>query len=371
MNWTRAIKYIVAFVIFCAAVEMSARIDDWIRYDAPFWGPYKAQRLRTWDSDGIRTNVPGSRFEKWQNDSLGFRGPEIAVAKKNGIRRIVCLGASESYGLYESQGMEWPAQMGAMLDSSRFEVINAATVGLPMTQYIQYFDKYVAKLDPDFAILYIEPASYVAARQRAINNPEKKTSSEVRSLQAGVGSVSIRDRLRTLPKLMIAIKQFFPTSIIAEYDRKDAIKNVEAAERQYLNGHEALDDVPADCLNDYRNDIEAIVEHLREHGVSVILCTYPSLLDENKIDEYFTTYMEGRRFVVELSLQGFARSVHELNSQNRLAADELGVPLVDMESVVPKNKDYFADNVHYTNKGAELVARTMADYISLNFGMEQ
>jgi hypothetical protein len=37
-------------------------------------------------------------------------------------------------------------------------------------------------------------------------------------------------------------------------------------------------------------------------------------------------------------------------------ARELGVALADVEEAMPKTSEYFADYVHYTDRGAELVA---------------
>ncbi len=364
--WSRLAKYTVAIIIFCVTVEIIARGDDWISYDAPWWGAYTAQRLRTWDADSIRVNVPNARFEKWQNNNLGFRGSDIEVVKKDGCRRIICIGASESYGLYENKGMEWPAQMGRLLENDTYEVINAATVGLAVKQFVPYINKYVKQLKPDVAILFIEPTSYVAARQREINHPEKKSSNEILNLQAGISLPPIKDHLRSLSKFTIAVKQFMPESIHQAYCRRDALKKVEAAERHYLNGNAPLDDVPFECLSEYRGDIEVLIERFRDEGITPILCTYPTLLAEDKTDEYFTTFMEGRRFVVELSIEGMICSVDELNEQNRQIAGDLGIPLVDLANLIPRNKEYFADNVHYTDKGACLVARTMADHIKNN-----
>lgn len=91
----------IVLLFFLLTIEVCARIDDAVRYGAPLWGPYSADQLRSRDLDGIPHNVPGASFQKWHNDSYGFRGTEIAPKPHRETIRVVCLGASESYGLYE------------------------------------------------------------------------------------------------------------------------------------------------------------------------------------------------------------------------------------------------------------------------------
>ncbi|MCK5127038.1 MAG: hypothetical protein KAR42_12360 [candidate division Zixibacteria bacterium] len=362
-------NYVIAILLFCIFVEVTARLDDWIKHDAPFESTYTARRLRTWDDEGIRVNISNGGFEKWKNNSHGFRGPEIDIEKPANITRIVCLGASESYGLYESPDHEWPAQMRQELNGDSYEVINAATVGLPMTQYIQYLEKYVLKFSPDAIVLYIEPASYVAARQRAINNPEIKSSSPTATAQAGFSMSMIKESFRTVPKLQRAIKQFLPVSVMNEYYRKDALKKIEISEKRYLNGNAPLERVTADCLEDYRKDLIEVIEFLKSNNCQALLCTYPSLISGGvkEKEEHMTIFLEARRFVVELTLEGMSDAAIQLNDVSRSVAEETGTLLIELENVVPRDKDHFADNVHYTDAGAEVVARTMAQFIQSNF----
>jgi hypothetical protein len=57
-----------------------------------------------------------------------------------------------------------------------------------------------------------------------------------------------------------------------------------------------------------------------------------------------------------LSVKGLIEAAREFNFQIEAVARELGVVFVDNASVVPRNIDCFGVNVHYTSKGARLVA---------------
>lgn len=53
----------------------------------------------------------------------------------------------------------------------------------------------------------------------------------------------------------------------------------------------------------------------------------------------------------------------EFNKTTREAAMSCGALLVDLEPYLPKETEYMYDDVHYTVKGAEQVARKVLDAI--------
>jgi hypothetical protein len=78
------------------------------------------------DSNGIPYNIPNTQYKKWKINSLGFRGKEIDLEKKKEQIRIMCFGSSETLGVHETEGKEWPSQIGEMLKDQypEVEVIN-------------------------------------------------------------------------------------------------------------------------------------------------------------------------------------------------------------------------------------------------------
>jgi lysophospholipase L1-like esterase len=51
----------------------------------------------------------------------------------------------------------------------------------------------------------------------------------------------------------------------------------------------------------------------------------------------------------------------------RSIANEVATEFVDNYQLIPKSKKYFADNIHYTEKGARLVASNFAQCILKNY----
>lgn len=61
-------------------------------------------------------------------NSLGFRGPEREAAKPAGVKRIICLGSSNTFGAEVGDEETYPAQLQKLLDlryPGRYEVWNA------------------------------------------------------------------------------------------------------------------------------------------------------------------------------------------------------------------------------------------------------
>ena len=162
-------KKILSAILFAFAViafmEIWARIDDFIRYDAPLLANYSQESMLVLeDSIGIR-GKPNGRFEKWRLNNLGFRGANITQEKLPQVLRIVTLGASETFGIYESQDMEWPRQLEASLAKNfpdkKIEVVNVSFPGLGMESIRHYYETHVRPIDPDFVLLYSNFLAYL------------------------------------------------------------------------------------------------------------------------------------------------------------------------------------------------------------------
>lgn len=90
---------------------------------------------------------------------LGFRGKDFTAKKAPGTFRIVCLGGSTTFGLYETDETKtYPAQLEAELNrrysAPTFEVINAGTPGWSSAEDLINLAFRVLELEPDLIITY-------------------------------------------------------------------------------------------------------------------------------------------------------------------------------------------------------------------------
>src|SRR5437016_13078311 len=96
----------LAVLLVVLTLEVCARVDNYVSYGMPFFGSDSIDSLYTTDRLG-KCGLPNARYRKWKLNSLGYRGPELHP----GRQRIICIGASETFGLYEDEGQEYPRQL--------------------------------------------------------------------------------------------------------------------------------------------------------------------------------------------------------------------------------------------------------------------
>jgi hypothetical protein len=363
LAWTRYVGLVLlSGSIFVLTMEICARVDDRIKYDAPLLGTYTSARLSRRDAEGINHNIPGNHFEKWRINSLGFRGEEISLAKPEGAKRVVCMGTSETFGLYESPEKEWPSQLAKMMEGNDpFEIVNAAVVGLGLWKYVPYLRKYVLPLDPNIVILYANPFAYgVGAdafdRRQAAGGNGTDGKEKKRKISLGI----FLSYWRIIPKIKESVRGLLPHEVLRSYRLYSVKKRIAEIESVRLNGKEVLDQAPEESMVRFKQDLKRVVRFLQERDIEVVLTTYPVLLCEDNMEDYSEMFLNHRVFYIELSLAGILDVSRKADEVIEEVASESGTGFIDMGRIVPKNAEYFADNVHYTDRGAELVASKFA-----------
>jgi hypothetical protein len=159
-------------VPFVLVLETATRVEQAVRFGAPLLGAYTYDSaLYGWDQLGIRGR-PFGVYEKWALNSHGLRGPEIQSHRSPELLRIATVGASETFGLFETAGHEWPRQLEQRLrDRGRqVEVINASLAGLGLRQRLRFLEARIQRLQPDLIVLMLEYPSYVGVVRNGARN---------------------------------------------------------------------------------------------------------------------------------------------------------------------------------------------------------
>lgn len=350
----RTIARVAGHVLVAAlCLELAARLDDELSYGAPIWGRYDADAVRSADEEGLPRNLPGARFEKWRINALGFRGDLVAAVPTPGRRRIACLGTSETFGLYERERGEWPAQLGRLLRDRRVdaEVVNAAVVGLNRGNRDRYIEKYVAPLRPDVIVLYLGVLSDASYRPRE-HRPGAVAAAESAPLRELVPS------LRAPPKLKQVMWSALPEAVHDRYRAWSAARRLRRAERD-RGVRTPADALPAEAVVAFEAHLRELVLAQRARGIVPVLATYATLGAPESLHRDRLLLLEERIYHPELSDAGMTDAAARLNDAVRRVASELAVPLADADRAVPKTRQYFADYVHLTDAGAERIAETV------------
>jgi hypothetical protein len=325
------------------AAEMMARVDDAVRLGTPILASPSYSDLIIHDSLGIRGR-PFARYEKWTLNSAGFRGREITKFPSPGCVRVAVMGASETFGYYESPGKEYPAQLADSLSRRGcYEVINAAIAGMSVPAQIQLWDKWVAQFQPSIVVIYVPPVFYLG------DDPPKFPS----PTQGGPGPIPTRFAPRLLDRLHDRIE--YPEFIQRRRVKTSLAKAVAGKPDSWF-----YRDVPADRLALFRYHLDSLVSSIRARGATPVLATHamrfgdpPKKADEDLLQSW-------RKFTpraTEAVLLDFERAAA---SATRDLARERGVPLVDVAAMMTGHTEWFADFTHFDDHGASVVAGSMA-----------
>ncbi len=159
----------VSLVLCLLAVELASRVyltrfassEDFKQYAS-----YRQLRERYGPAGSMFSPHPYLGYAPTPNyvsganrhNSLGFRGPEIALPKPDGEYRIVCLGASTTY---TSHVLDFRSTYPALLQTTLHNmgddhvvVINGGTPGWTTWETLISFQFRVLDLDPDMVIIY-------------------------------------------------------------------------------------------------------------------------------------------------------------------------------------------------------------------------
>jgi hypothetical protein len=67
---------------------------------------------------------------------------------------------------------------------------------------------------------------------------------------------------------------------------------------------------------------------------------------------------------VELSDDGVIDASEKFNDSIRRMAEKQNVALIDNDHLMPKTLEYFVDYSHYTDKGAEFIAKNIHHFLN-------
>jgi lysophospholipase L1-like esterase len=335
------LRILMGIVIFALAGEMCARLDDFIAYGAPLWSPYNNQRLYERDLIGQR-GKPGARYKKWRLNSLGYRSPEL----RDGSIRIVCLGASETFGLYEADGEEYPRQLERDLNAhagkDMFQVVNAAYPGQTVATSILRVPGIIEAIHPRFVFIYPSPANYIWLPW---NHPD--TGAAPPDGGSGHFDFRIADRARS------ALKSSLPEGVQTWLRQREI--NAAAAE------YPIMDRVPDENVLRYRSDLAALVHALLSRGAQPILVTHANPFGEYPVNPDHELLTSWRKFYPMLADNGFIDMEDRMNDAMRHLAAEEHIQLIDAAREISPSRDNFADFCHFTTLGASLMASHLAD----------
>lgn len=329
--------------------EVAARLDDALFNAVPFFANPQHDDLITRDWFGRHGRAHG-QFGKWKLNSLGFRGSEMSVERTPGCARIVVMGASETFGLFESPGHEFPNLLAERLATRGcVEVVNAAVVGMTLGSMQPYWTHWLARLRPDVVLIYPSPEFYLWIPATQVALPPDPGAAVDHPFES-----RFIKRLRGVASA--ATPQW-----IKNYGMERQVRAKLAA----LPASPEINSPPPSDLAAFRRDLNELVESIRDSGPLVVLLTHAQRASWPIERRDLPDLWGARFFSPTAALPVFVEFDRAANVIIRETGRQQMVQLIDAAGALNGRFDCFGDLIHFNDKGAEIMAALIAQQIRI------
>lgn len=343
----RAFAGVVMALIFFLTLEVAARVDDWVRFDASLFRRYEFDQLFRVTDKGLR-GVPNARYTRWALNAEGLRGAEVRPDR--GQTRIVVYGASETFGMFEDDGKEFPRILEKTLNAgsreSHFEVLNAGMPGMRVGSGVALFRELEQKFKPRAVVIYPTPTHYIGVSKPYCDRLPKPSqlAAEDSMLQLRIGDKLREETKRVLPP---TLQHLLRKASIAWQSRNAG----------------AIDRVPQASIEAFESDIKCAVAGARLAGMVPVLSTHANRFgDKNQTDDA-ERLTQWRQQYPEMHESGFIDLERRANESIRRIATELHLDLVDADATLSGNSKWFVDHAHFSNDGAAKMGALIAPVV--------
>ena len=355
---TASLRWGVLIVVFLVVLELTCRIEDWVRFGTPFFTPITSQGdLLVRDREGMHGR-PNVRFQKWVMNGLGTRGPAATLAKAPGSIRVVVVGASETFGLTESPGLEYPRQLEDSLARwlanrcratgiRRLEVLNAALPGMSLPTIDQDVRNRIRRFGADVILLYPTPAQYLD------EEPPHAALPDTADAAPGL-SFSRAWYPRIVARVRNEVKTILPDVLLTWLRRRETSAYIGARPAGWR-----FTSPPSDRLAQYDADLRGFIGTVRSLGATPVIATHanlfmrPGVRDPHMLAAWEKFYPRAPAAVI-VAFDSAARE-----STLRAASDSA----VNVADVAPRLAGIvtvpFSDFAHFTDSGAAIVASAL------------
>jgi len=321
---------------------MAARVQDLLRYGTPVSHTADLERdlqEREWWG---RHGRPMGQYRHWRLNEDGLQvTPD--VERRGDCRRWVVVGASESYGYFESPGMSWPAQLQRRLDDRGrcVEIGNASIVGMGIAQQVALYQHWLARIHPERVLVYPSPSFYLS------NSAPRYPDSAAVSTVSAVWRPRLLERVSDVVEVPAPIQRWR----VARWLKAGALRTgaVDRGARLLLLGQH-LDSLSA-VVRASGSELFVITHATRtgtEHGA-----TKEQATTEQSILQSWRVFCPSVQAAEILQFEADA------NAMFRRGANDGRWRVLDVAPVLDGRSRLFADMVHFTDSGAGVFAEAV------------
>lgn len=340
MQMSRALSAIAALFVGLVALELTVRVDDWAQFGVPLNSPVvQMGELTVRDSLGLHAR-PGTQYRQFRINRAGFRGEELPGDFSG--RYVVTAGASETFGLYETPGKEWPRQLedSLLACGANVRVLNAAFAGMSLPTVRQDFERRLSSLRPSVVVYYPTPMQYLEGDSVRAADPSTLPPAPLNPF-----------RSRAAPRFRDAFKRSTPEPVL------DLARQISTSRVRQKAGLSPKTGVESARLASYLRDLEGLLGAYKAGGAEPVVVLHRNRFRETVSDAAQRQLRAWERFYPAYTGTALVAFDSVAAGATRALAESLGVKVVDPLSRVRALGDSaFADFSHYTDAGSAEVA---------------
>lgn len=309
--------------------------------------------------------TPGYETAKDRHNQLGFRGEEISQPKPAHEYRIVCLGGSTTYtSEVEDYRQSYPAQLERQLVSRGHEyvkVINGGAAFYSSWESLINLQFRVLGLEPDMVIIY-HGINDIRARLVWPHESYRADNSGFRAPNhSRIFMPSILEHSTLIRAIMLKMGLIESHAALSRIlDKHAATSYSDDFEMQKIKKQ-----YPADVFEDA--SFEVILrrnppDHFERNITNMIL-----VCNHWGIEPVIATFACSSNYLDSVdSLEEWLPALAETNEVIRTVASRTGAHLFDFEAVFSQAPQYYVDESHVNEAGAQRKAELFADYLISN-----
>lgn len=307
----------------------------------------------------LNPGIPGTdSLIVYRHNNLGLRGPDLTQDAFSKLR-IIAIGGSTTGCRLLSDGADWPALAGGLLQKQCTDVWvnNAGMDGLSTLGCAVMLNHVSPSTQPNIVLL-------LAGRNEM--GQENLTYSEFIDIVEG-----------KTPKPLLGHSELYHLlTNLVEY-RKSAGKGfqhfymdpvkAETLEMDEMRMQEVIEQIEEQQLDGYAERLRYFIAACQKSGAEPVLITQPTPLGD-VTDPKSGAYMGHIRVSEAENGILFDRVLTLFNEVTLKVAEETGSHSIDLAGEMPKQMEYFYDYVHFSKTGsakvAEIVSKHLVDHLS-------
>ena len=285
--------------------------------------------------------------QQWHINSLGYRGKNFPVEKPNDEYRVLIYGGSFVFDIEAKQNEHWPQLVEnelRKLGKKKVRVINA---GIPGHASFDCLGRLIAEghlFEPDTIILCVawNDIKYFNEQKPLLRafKPFARTDNPLATYQNWLDELLCR-----YSQLYVRLRQRYYTWTI-NVDTEGAVPK-----------GEPLDDTAESGLVQYRLTLNTFVDLVRNIGAEPILMTQCRLVSPNNSEKAKSLV---KYKYVKLTHKALCQAFAKTDAVIREVASQKKCHLIDTQAMTG-NLDYFADHIHTSAKGSQILATLVAE----------